>query len=192
MSKSAAKEDQELDEDGLVVQHFVSTVLVVVPPERYSETTLRYSRSALHNIHVGTKVVSTVEEDLIHGALQDELQPDGLLSAASIDEHAGVLFCGGPGALDLATNPDALRLAREACEQKKLIAAWGESVLIPARAGILSGRKVTADPEIAGELQSAGAKYLGHQIVIDGTLVTALDDAAGLRFGKAIVQLVRI
>ena len=192
MSKSAAKEDQELDENGLIVHSYVSCVLVVVPPERFAETTMRYARSALANIHVGTRTASTLEDQLIHGELQDELQPDGLLSDAHMENYSGVLFCGGTGALDLADNPDAQRLAREAFAQDKLVGAWGESVLILARAGVLAKRKVTGAPTIADELRRAGAKYLGHQVVVHRKLVTALDDAAGLRFGKALVGLVPI
>lgn len=192
MSKSEPNENQELDEHGLVVHTYVSTVLVVVPAERYAETTLRYARSSLYNVHVGTRTVSTVEDRILHGELQDELQADGLLENASLAEHAGVLFCGGPGALELADDPHAQRLAREAAEQDKLIGAWGESVLTLAKAGVLKKRKVSGSPAIADALRKAGAKYLGHQLVVDKKLVTSLDDAAGLRFGKALVQIVRI
>lgn len=192
MSKAEANDDQELDENGLVVQTYAATVLVVVPAERYAETTLRYARSSLYNVHVGTLTVSTDAEHVLHGLLQDELQADGTLADARLDEHAGVLFCGGPGALDLADDPDAHRLARDAFRDGKLVGAWGESVLILARAGVLAKRKVTGAPEVAEQLRQAGARYLGHQLVVDRNLVTALDDAAGLRFGKALVQLVRI
>ena len=192
MSKSAANEDQELDEHGLVVHTYVSTVLVVVPSERYAETTLRYARSALYNVHVGTHTVSTVEDRILHGELQDELQADGLLKDASLDDHSGILFCGGPGALELAQDPDAQRLAREAFAQDKLVGAWGEAVLILGRAGVLKKRKVTADRLLAKELAGAGAKVVSHQVVVDKKLVTSIDDSAGLRFGKALVQLVRI
>ncbi|MFT5288894.1 MAG: protease I [Planctomycetota bacterium] len=192
MSKSSAPDDAELDENGLIVQTTATSVLVVIPSEGFDETTLRYARSALHNVHVGTRMLSTQEDELVHGTMQDELQPDGVLAGADVTDYAGVLFCGGPGAIELASNPDAQRLARDAMAQGKLVGAWGESVLILARAGVLQKRKATGAASIADELRQAGAKYRGHQLVIDGKLVTALDDAAGLRFGKALVQLVSI
>ena len=42
------------------------------------------------------------------------------------------------------------------------------------------------------ELKRAGGKYTGVEVQVDGNLVTARDDAAGLRFGKALVQVVAI
>jgi len=190
--KDSATSEAELDEHGLVVQRYESMILVIVPAHGYAETTLRYARSALFNVHVGTYAVSSNDEDMIPGALQDEFQADGKLSQASMEPYAGLLVTGGPGALELAENPDAVRLVREAADQDKLIGAWGESVAVLAQAGIVKKRKVTGDPSLREMLQAAGARYTGVQVQRDQKLVTALDDAAGFRFGKALVQLVAI
>ncbi len=187
-----AKKEPETDEHGLVVHKYVSTVLVVLPDGGYAETTMRYARSALHNVHVGTRVVAPSDTRLLRGELQDELQPDGLLRDASMGDYSGALFCGGPGALGLAADPDAQRLAREASAQGKLVAAWGEAVLVLGRAGVVKGKRVTGHPSLRALLREAGARYTGHQLERDGNLVTAYDDAVGLRFGKTLVQLVRI
>ncbi len=194
MSKKAAgKKEPELDEHGLVVHKYTSQVLVVVPPTEYAETTLRYARSALFNVHVGTRCVSTDDQSMLRGELQDELQADERLSASTgMDSYVGVIFCGGPGAPALADNPDVLRLAREADAQGKLIAAWGQSVAVLARAGIVRKKRVTGDPSLRPMLEAAGARFTGAQLEVNGKLVTALDDAAGFRFGKALVQIVRI
>ena len=113
-----AKQEPELDEHGLAIHTYVSMVLVVLPTSDYAETTMRYARSALYNVHVGTRVVAAQDEEMLVGELQDELQPDGLLKDASMDDYSGVIFCGGPGALQLAEDPDAQRLAKEAAAQK--------------------------------------------------------------------------
>lgn len=187
-----AKEEPETDEHGLVVHKYVSMVLVVSPAAGYAETTLRYARSALYNVHVGSQVVAPTDEELVHGELQDEFQPDGRISGASLADYSGVLFCGGPGAMELAEDPDAQRLAREALAADKLIGAWGHSVAVLARAGVVKGKRVTGDPSLRQMLQRAGARYTGRQLEVDGKLVSAYDDAAGLRFGKALVEIVRI
>ena len=54
MGKKEADPDAELDENGLVVHQYTAMVLVCVPSKGYAETTLRYARSALYNVHVGT------------------------------------------------------------------------------------------------------------------------------------------
>lgn len=183
---------EEVDEYGVPVKTYQSTVLVVVPPSSYSEETLRYARSCLYNVSVGTRTVSTEEDKLIEGRLQDEFQVDGALRGESMENYSGLIFVGGPGSSELAQDPDVLRLAREAADAGKLLAAWGESVAILARAQVVRGKKVTGGSTLAEELKGAGARYTGNQVQRDGGLVTAVDDAAGLRFGKLLVEVVSI
>jgi len=190
--KEEAQKEQETDEQGLVIHHYASTVLVVVPAKDYAETTLRYAMSSLFNVHVGVWSVSSDDEELIHGEFQDEFQVEGKIGEARMEDYSGVLFCGGPGAIAMADQPDAQRLAREAAAQDKLIGAWGQGVAVLAKAGVLRKRKVTGDPDLRQMLEAAGARFTGIQLQKDGKLVTALDDAAGLRFGKALVEIVRI
>jgi protease I len=193
MSKKEGPGSQpEKDEHGLVVQKYQSMVLVVVPPSDYAELTLRHARSSLYNVHVGTYSVSTNASDLIKGRLQDEFMVDGEIAGAAMNVYSGVIFVGGEGALQLVEDPDAQRLAREAAAAGKMIGAWGHSVAILARAGILKGRRVTGAPEIRDRLTAAGAKFTGRQLEKDGSLVTATDEAVGIRFGKTLAQIVGI
>ncbi|TAJ21121.1 MAG: hypothetical protein EPO68_05400 [Planctomycetota bacterium] len=192
MAKQDSGAKQELDEHGLVIQRYKSIVLVVVPARAYAEETLRYARSSLYNVHVGTRSVSTDTSGLLKGRLQDEFMVDAALAGVKLDEYSGVLFVGGEGALELASNADAQRLAREAAAAGKMIGAWGEAVEILAAAGVLRGKKVTGAPASKAKVQAAGGKYTGVQVERDGSLVTALDDAAGMRFGKALAQIVGI
>jgi len=192
MSKKETKPEADLDELGLVVHKYASTVLVVVPPEGHSETTLRYARSSLFNVHVFSRVVSSQDEALLYGELQDEFQVDGPLQGASMEPYSGLILCGGGGGAWLGQQADVLRLTREAHEQGKLIGAWGLAVGALAQAGVLRKRRVTGDPSLRGELEAAGARYTGTQVEVHGKLVTGLDDASGFRFGKALVQIVRI
>ncbi len=192
MAKKDAAAEPEVDEHGLKVQKYVSTCLVVVPERDYAETTLRYARSALYNVHVGTRSVSTADEDLIKGELQDEFQVDGTLAGESMDGYSGVIFVGGEGALELAENRDAHRLAREAADADKLVAAWGHAVAILAKAGVVKGRKVTGDPSLRAMVKQAGGKFTGVQVQRDKKLVTAVDDAAGFRFGRELIRIVGI
>ncbi len=183
---------EDLDEYGLKVQKYVSTVLVVMPSAGFSEETLRHARSSLFNVHVGTRSVSTESDEIISGRHQDLFLVDGPLAGESIDDYSGVLFVAGEGDLALAQDPAVLDLARAAHAEGKLCAAWGTSVAVLARAGILKGLRVTGDPSLKDDLRQAGARYTGVEVQRDGTVVTARDESAGLRFGKALVQVVAI
>ena len=192
MGKQEAAPDAELDADGLVIQTYRSMVLVVVPPSEFGDEMLRYARSSLHNVHVGTRVVSTREDEPLQGRLQDNFLVEGTLAAERMTAYSGVVFVGGEGALALAQDPEALRLAREAAQGGKLIGAWGHGVAILAAAGVLKGRRVTAHPAVRDALKHAGAKVSSRQLEVDGALVTATDESAGMRFGKALAAIVGI
>ncbi len=184
--------EPQKDQDGLVVQKYTSTVLVVVPGHDYGEQTLRHARSSLHNVHVGTWSVSSNFKDLIKGRLQDEFLVDGDIAEARMESYSGVLFVGGAGALDLANDEHALRLAREADGADKMIGAWGHAVAVLAKSGIVKGRKVTGAPEVKSAVLYRGGRFTGRQLERDGNLVTAADEAVGIRFGKTLAQIVGI
>jgi putative intracellular protease/amidase len=192
----AAKKEQkpttEVDADGLVVQKYRSMVLVVVPPTDFGEQALRYARSSLYNVHVGTRSVSTQVDDMVKGAYQDEFLVDDPISGTRMDGYSGLVLVGGPGALALAQDADVLRLVREAAAQKKMIGASGEAVAILARAGVLKGKRAAGHPSIKNEITSAGGKYSSRQVETDGTLVTGQDDSVGMRYGKALAAIVGI
>jgi protease I len=188
--KESAKE--KVDEHGLVVHEYTSTVLVVVPPSGYAETTLRYARSALFNVHVGTRVVSSQDGAFLRGELQDEFQVDGSLARETMEPYSGLILCGGVGAAWLGEQPDVLRLVREAHAHDKLIGAWGLATGALALAGVVKKKRVTGDRSLRALHEDAGARFTGTQVERDGRLVTGLDDASGFRFGKALVQVVGI
>ncbi len=192
MSKKEPAPATETDADGLVVQKYRSMVLVVVPAQDFGEECLRYARSSLFNVRVGTRCVSTQPEQTVKGRLQDEFQVDGPLQGSTMADYSGVLFAGGEGALALAHNADALRLAREAHQAGKLVAAWGHGVAILAAAGVLKGRRATAHPTLGKTLRAAGARASTRQVEHDGNVVTGLDEASGMRFGKALAAVVGI
>jgi len=191
----AEQEDNEatnVDADGIQIQSYTAMVLVVVPPTNFDEQTLRQARSSLYNVHVGTYSVSSETEDMVTGRLQDEFLADGALKDAKLEDYAGVVFVGGEGATALADDPDAIRLAREAAAADKLIGAWGHSVAVLAKAGVIKGKKITGDPEIADLVKQAGGKFTGRQIEQAGKIATSQDAAVALRFGKLLAQIVAI
>ena len=192
MADKDENEGLELDEDGIQIQQYTAMVLVVLPPEDFDEQTLRQARSSLYNVHVGTRSVSSKYDDVITGRLQDEFMVDGTLKEAKLEDCVGVVFVGGEGGKLLAEDPDALRLAREAAEADKMIGAWGHSVGVLAKAGILKGHKVTGDPEICSLVRQGGGKFTGRQLERSGKIATSRDAAVALRFGKLLVQIVAI
>lgn len=191
MAHDAAK--QELDEDGLIVQRYNSIVLVVVPPEGFGDQILRYARSSLYNVHVGTLSVSTLTDEMVKGRLQDEFLVDAAIADARMENHSGILIAGSEGPENpLVGEARVLELIREAASDGKLIAAWGNAVGVLARAGVIKGRKVTGADSQRRAVAAAGAKFTGRQVEVSANVVTARDEGAGMRFGQALAEVVRI
>ena len=184
--------EPELDDDGLIVHRYDANVLCILPPEGYGDQILRYARSSLYNVHVGTWSVSSVTDELIKGRLQDEFMVDAPLSEAEMDPYAGVIVAGNDGRSLLVDDAKVLQLVRAADETGKLVAAWGGALEVLVQAGVVRGRKVTGDPRLAAAVAAAGGKYTGRQVEVAGHIVTAFDEGAGMRFGQALVEFVRI
>ena len=188
----AADSEQELDEDGLVIQKYDSIVLVIVPPEDFGDQILRYARSSLYNIHVGTWSVTGAEDGQVKGRLQDEFLVDGPLAEAKMEAYSGILIAGCEGTHPYANDAATLSLVRAADGAGKLIGTWGNGLAVLANAGVVKGRKVTGRADLKDITRGAGAKYSGREIEASGHLVTARDEGSGMRFGQALVDVVRI
>lgn len=185
-------EEQELDEDGLVVQKYHSKVLVVMPPKGFGDQILRYARSCLYNVHVGSTSIAADPDTEVRGRLQDAFLVDEPLEGQSMDGYSGILVVGCEGTNPLADDGRLLELLREADRERKLIATWGNGLAALARAGVIRGRKVTGDPACREEAERSGGRYSGREVVVAGHVITARDEGAGIRFGRALAEHVRI
>ena len=100
---------------------------------------------------------------------------------ASFDEikpqdYDGLVIPGGRAPEYLRTMPGVLPLVQHFSQADKPIAAICHGAQLLAAAGIIRGRKVSAYPACAAEVELAGASYADipvDQAVTDGKLVTA-------------------
>ena len=75
---------------------------------------------------------------------------------------------------------------------KKMIAAWGLATAILANAGVVKGKRVTGLEAVRELVERAGGKFTGRQLEVSKKLVTASDSSVGMRFGRALAEIVRI
>lgn len=184
--------EQDLDEDGLVIQKYLSSVLLVLPHEGFGDQILRYARSSLYNVHVGSVSVAKEPEDPVRGRLQDEFLVDEPLDGQDMSRYSGILIAGNDGPSPFLDDQGLMELIREADSDGKLIAAWGHASAVLARAGVVKGHRVTGSREVADEIRRAGGKYTGRQVEASDNVITASDEGAGMRFGQALAEFVRI
>lgn len=111
------------------------------------------------------------------------------LAGVKLEDYAGLVFVGGPGATGYFEDSQALDLAARAWSRGLVVAAICIAPGILARAGVLAGRRATVFPgEEVDFMKAAGAEYQDRPVVVDGRLVTANGPEAADDFGRALVR----
>lgn len=105
-----------------------------------------------------------------------------------------VLFAGGAGSRAFKSDPDALRIVKEADAAEKVIAAVGSAVPVLVH-GVaeIKDKKLTIAKEDSAEVTAAEAEYTGKAVENDGRLVTStgFDRAAVRDFLKVLYRTAR-
>lgn len=136
-------------------------------------------------------VTASSREGPVRGALGGWTRAERFLPAVRAAEYDAVVFVGGEGALEHVGSRSAWRLAREALDRGKVLAAICMAPLILARAGLLRGRRVTAWPDVREEVARAGAIVVDDPVVVDERLVTADGPKSARAFAEAVVRVLQ-
>jgi len=164
--------------------------LLVVAQEDFQDIEYDTVRKALAGAGFGVSVAAPEKAPAV-GVSGTRVTPDLSLSEARASGYAAVIFIGGPGTPSLFDSRDAHRLAMEAAQEGKVLAAICLAPAILARAGVLKGKRATVYPSAADELVAGGAQYTGTGVEIDGNLVTADGPEASEQFARAVLELLR-
>jgi protease I len=121
------------------------------------------------------------------------LQTKATLSLAEVrvPDFDAMIFIGGPGSLGFFEDQNALKIAKDAFAQKKIVAAICSASGILANAGVLNGKKATSFPREGELLTKKGASYTAQNLEVDGKIVTADGPDSAFAFGDAIVKLLK-
>ena len=95
---------------------------------------------------------------------------------------------------DLTQLPPATRFLQRAFAEKSIVKGiichgmW----LLSRTPELVRGRNVTCHPNLLGDVQNMGARYVDDDVVIDGDLVTGRTGAQAGAFAKAILDRVPV
>jgi protease I len=158
------------------------TALMVIY-DRFEESEYGLTRQALENAGVVVFVAASSLETM-QGHQGTEVLPNLLISEAHGGDYDAVIFVGAY-AYDLE-DEEAMRLAQEAADAGKVVAAICVAPITLARAGVLEGvRATTSMPPAA--IEAFGAIYTGAVVEQDGLIITGNGPAASALFGQMIV-----
>ncbi len=158
-------------------------ILVVMAPQ-FEEIELTAPVDILRRLGVPVTLAG-LEGLEVRGAHDVVMKADMLLVDADTAQFSGILLPGGPASWTLSKSPAVLSRVREMHAAGKLVAAICAAPLALEAAGVISGRRVTCWPGVAGELKSAAA-VTGAVTETDGNIVTGRGPAASLEFGFAV------
>lgn len=166
------------------------TVALIIASQQFRDEEFKEPRDLLTKNGAKVIVASTSTKEAA-GMLGMKVKPDILIGDLSVDVLDAVIFIGGMGASEYFTNPRAWEIARETFKQKKVLGAICIAPVTLAEAGLLKGKKATVWQSERKKLETAGAKYTGRPVTIDGNIVTANGPKAAKEFAQAVVGLLR-
>jgi len=179
---------QEISKGGEQKMIEEKKVLMIIAPKDFRDEEYQKPREVLER--AGAKItVASKGVKVATGMLGATAQVDKDLNEASIAEFDAVVFVGGVGASVYFNDQTALKLAREAVEQGKVVGAICIAPSILANAGILQGKNATCFSSEAENLRVKGANYTGQAVTVDGNIVTANGPGAAQDFGQKILNL---
>jgi protease I len=165
-------------------------ILMIIAPQNFRDEELFETKTVLEKNGFAVTIASSKLGDA-RGMLGGKAKPEILLRDVNVDDYEGVVFVGGMGSAVYFADQIAHRVARDASQKNKLLAAICIAPSILANAGLLKGKKTTCFSSEMSNLRSKGAQFVGGSVQVDGKLVTAEGPTVAREFGEAIVKILQ-
>ena len=177
------------DDDTKVNTMTDKTILMVVAPFNFRDEELFVPKEFFEKNGIKV-VVASKEEGIANGMLGGSINVDIRVSDADASDYDAVVFVGGSGVDSqmLYDDPGYLKLAKDTDDAGKLICAICLGPMIPANAGLLSGRNATAFISGVSYIEERGANYTGASVTRDGRIITAEGPNAAEEFAETVVK----
>jgi protease I len=121
------------------------------------------------------------------GMLGMKVKPNITLDKVIVDDYDAVVFVGGRGSEEYFTNTVAHKIAKDAFDKGKVLAAICIAPIILANAGLLKGKKATCND--SENLIKKGAHYTGKSVEQDGKIITGIGPESSKEFAETILRL---
>lgn len=162
--------------------------LLVIAPRTFRDEEYLEPRALLEAAGIDV-VTASVTPGRCVGRFGAEVIAEIALADADGAAYDAVVFVGGGGASVFFDDPEAHRVARQAEQAGRLLAAICIAPSVLARAGLLEGVRATAFPSQRDDLVAHGADWTGAEVETDGLIVTANGPEAATAFGKRLVEI---
>ena len=117
--------------------------------------------------------VLTPEGGAFKGKMGMGLQETKPIADAHAGDYALIYIPGGKAPAELRKNEKVISFVKEFAASGKPIAAICHGPQVLVTAGLVSGKKISAYPEVASEIRDAGGNFADEALAIDGQFITA-------------------
>jgi len=168
-------------------------VLMIIAPKNFRDEEFLEPKDVLEKANVEVKVASTTK-GIAKGMLGANVDVETTVDEIDSADYDAVVVVGGSGSQTyLWDNQRVQEIVKEAESLGKTVSAICISPVVLARAGLLSGKKVTVfrTNETISELKKAGASISGAPVEVDGKIITGRGPEAAKEFGRKILDSIR-
>jgi protein deglycase len=161
------------------------TVLVILP-EGFEEIETVTPVDLLRRAGVDVTVAALTENIHVTGRSNIILHADVTLAMVGQNAYDMILLPGGPGVINLRTDPRIPGLLHRQVNEGGWIAAICAAPSVLFAAGLLEGKRYTAHFSVARELTHILAE---ERVVVDGKLITSRGAGTALDFGLKLIEV---
>ncbi|MBA1343233.1 MAG: Intracellular protease 1 [ANME-2 cluster archaeon] len=165
------------------------TILMVIAPSDFRDEELFVPKDFFEK-NGAEVVIASDKKGTAKGMLGGTASVDLSVSDADIRDYDAVIFVGGSGVElhKLYENATYLKLATDASSSEKIIGAICLGPMVPAAAGILSGKNATVFESGISHITGKGAKYTGAGVTRDGRIVTGEGPHVAEEFARMVAE----
>lgn len=170
-------------------------VLLFVAFSGFQDTEYNETYQSLQKAGWQTTTISS-NMGTAQGKFGAKIAVENLISDVNMNDYQALVLIGGPGAESYLQNQDLHRLAQQAVQQNKIVAAICVAPAILAEAGVLKGKSATVwssavDHSFIDILTKDGAQYVEQGAVVTGKIITANGPDVAKDFGQKIIELLK-
>ncbi|PXF61086.1 MAG: DJ-1 family protein [Candidatus Methanogaster sp.] len=163
------------------------TILMVIAPSDFRDEELFIPKEFFEK-NGAEVVIASEKKGTAKGMLGGTAPVDLPVSEVAVSDYDAVVFVGGSGVEShkLYENEAYLKLAADAENSEKIIGAICLGPMVPAAAGILSGKNATVFESGTSYITGKGARYTGAEVTRDGRIITGECPHAAEEFARTV------
>ena len=166
-----------------------NNILIVLANKDFRDEEYNIPEAIYKENGIGIKVAAADPNDCI-GTGGTIISPDLTFDQVNEDQFDAIMFVGGLGVERYFADESAIGLAKQFYQDKRIVSAICWAPVILAKAGIVSGKRVTGSSDSENDLVAAGGNYTGAEVEIDSNIITGNGPEASEKFAQTVTDAI--